>query len=192
MKDTGTELVAEIGGVEVLRYVYRPDTALFEAPKPYFHPLRTTAGDLVSSFRPHDHRWHKGIQMTAPWVSGENFWGGGTFVDALAYDETTGRVHWFDPPQRGAGARRHSAVRAEQRAVQIGGDDAGTQVRGRHAPIVSNLSQRPSGTVVPAAAHAGFRESAWSSDRRGHYPNPPTKAAESENSPAVHIAGTKV
>ncbi|SFD45055.1 PmoA family protein [Streptomyces aidingensis] len=80
LKDTGTELIVEIRGVEVLRYVYRPDTAGFEAPKPYFHPLRTTAGDVVTCFRPHDHRWHKGIQMTASWVSGENFWGGGTYV----------------------------------------------------------------------------------------------------------------
>lgn len=80
MKDTGTELIAEIGGVEVLRYVYRPDMAPSESPKPYFHPLRTLAGDVVTGYRPHDHRWHKGLQMTVSHLSGQNFWGGGSYV----------------------------------------------------------------------------------------------------------------
>lgn len=82
MKDTGTELVAELGGVEVMRYVYRPDMPQYESPKPYFHPLRTLSGDLVTGYRPHDHRWHKGLQMTASWLSGQNFWGGGSYVHA--------------------------------------------------------------------------------------------------------------
>ncbi|WP_084960588.1 PmoA family protein [Thermoactinospora rubra] len=81
LKDTGTELVCEAGGVELFRYVYRPDMPVFEAPKPYFHPMRTLAGNIVTCYRPHDHRWHKGLQFTASWVSGENFWGGGTYVD---------------------------------------------------------------------------------------------------------------
>ncbi|GAB3107902.1 PmoA family protein [Streptomyces calidiresistens] len=81
LHDNGTEVSARVGGVEVARYHYRPRMALFESPKPYLHPLRTTAGDTVTAYRPHDHVWHKGVQMTAPWVSGENFWGGGTYVD---------------------------------------------------------------------------------------------------------------
>ncbi|GII76345.1 oxidoreductase [Sphaerisporangium rufum] len=81
LRDTGTELVAEAGGVELLRYVYQPDMAEFEGRKPYFHPLRSTAGDVVTGYRPNDHRWHKGLQMTASHVSGQNFWGGGSFVD---------------------------------------------------------------------------------------------------------------
>ncbi|MDH2424370.1 PmoA family protein [Sphaerisporangium sp. TRM90804] len=80
MKDTGTELVAEAGGVELMRYVYRPRMPAFEGPKPYVHPLRTLAGDVVSCYRPHDHRWHKGLQMTVSHLSGQNFWGGGSFV----------------------------------------------------------------------------------------------------------------
>lgn len=80
LKDTGTELVAEAGGVELMRYVYRPDFPAFEGSKPYAHPLRTRSGDVVSGYRPHDHRWHKGLQMTVSNLSGQNFWGGGSYV----------------------------------------------------------------------------------------------------------------
>ncbi|MDB1090063.1 PmoA family protein [Streptomyces sp. ACA25] len=103
MKDTGTELIADIDGVEVMRYVYRPDTPVFEAPKPYIHPLRTLRGDVVSAYRPHDHPWHKGVQMTAPWVSGQNFWGGGTYVDPtqeyvdLPNNGTMRHEEWLSP-----------------------------------------------------------------------------------------------
>jgi hypothetical protein len=80
-----TALAAVARDVEILRYVYRPDTPAFEGPKPYFHPVRTLAGDLVTGFRPHDHRWHRGIQMTASHVSGQNFWGGGSYVRDRGY-----------------------------------------------------------------------------------------------------------
>jgi hypothetical protein len=78
-------LSVSLRGVEVLRYVYLPDTIPFEGPKPYFHPVRTLAGDVVTGFRPHDHRWHRGLQMTASHVSGENFWGGGSYVRDQGY-----------------------------------------------------------------------------------------------------------
>jgi hypothetical protein len=70
----------EHDGIRLLRYVYRPEGDAREAPKPYIHPLRTLAGDIVTGYRPHDHRWHKGLQLTGSHVSGENFWGGGTYV----------------------------------------------------------------------------------------------------------------
>jgi hypothetical protein len=73
------------GDVELLRYVHDPVMDPFEGPKPYLHPVRTLAGDVVTGYRPHDHRWHKGIQMTASHVSGENFWGGGSYVRDRGY-----------------------------------------------------------------------------------------------------------
>ncbi|WP_439656945.1 PmoA family protein [Lentzea sp. HUAS TT2] len=78
-------LVVAAGDVELLRYVHRPSTPAFEGPKPYLHPVRTLAGDVVTAFRPHDHRWHKGVQMTATDVSGQNFWGGVTYVRDQGY-----------------------------------------------------------------------------------------------------------
>jgi hypothetical protein len=78
-------LVVSVGDVELFTYVHQPSTPAFEGPKPYLHPVRTLAGDVVTAFRPHDHRWHKGVQMTATDVSGENFWGGVTYVRDQGY-----------------------------------------------------------------------------------------------------------
>lgn len=72
-------------GRPLFRYVYAPDTAPHESPKPYLHPLRTLAGHLVTDFRPHDHPWHTGLCMTLVSVSGENFWGGPTYVHGSGY-----------------------------------------------------------------------------------------------------------
>ncbi|MCX2951718.1 PmoA family protein [Lentzea sp. NEAU-D7] len=123
-------LTASVGDVELFRYVYRPSTPAFEGPKPYLHPVRTLAGDVVTAFRPHDHRWHKGVQMTATDVSGENFWGGVTYVrdrgyaalsnvgtmrheefevDGARFDE---RLSWFtEEEERWVGESRSFAVR---------------------------------------------------------------------------------
>ncbi|MEV6605807.1 PmoA family protein [Kutzneria sp. NPDC051319] len=81
----GGFLAVRVGDVELFRYVCRPVTTPFEGPKPYLHPVRTLVGDVVTAYRPHDHRWHKGIQMTATDVSGQNFWGGVTYVRDKGY-----------------------------------------------------------------------------------------------------------
>ncbi|MEE1927424.1 PmoA family protein [Streptomyces sp. TRM 70351] len=67
-------------GTELLRYHYRPGLPAAECPMPYAHPLRTLSGGTVTGNRPHDHRWHKGLSMTASHLSGQNFWGGGTYT----------------------------------------------------------------------------------------------------------------
>lgn len=77
-------------GTELFRYHYRPDLPPSECPSPYVHPLRTLAGRVVSGHRPHDHRWHKGLAMTASHLSGQNFWGGGTYTPGAALDATPG------------------------------------------------------------------------------------------------------
>lgn len=75
-----TTLAESAHGRELFRYTYRPDLPERECPAPYFHPLRTLAGDAVTAHRPNDHRWHKGLAMTASHLSGHNFWGGGTYT----------------------------------------------------------------------------------------------------------------
>ncbi|TDE09956.1 hypothetical protein E1269_13210 [Jiangella asiatica] len=65
------------GGTELCRYTYLSDADQVEAPQPYFHPVRTVAGDLVTLHRPWDHPWHKGISLAMPNVDDANFWGGG-------------------------------------------------------------------------------------------------------------------
>ncbi|MFI6348222.1 PmoA family protein [Streptomyces sp. NPDC050560] len=81
----------EATGTELFAYVYRPEAA-FEAPKPYLHPLRTLSGALVTDYRPNDHRWHKGVQLTASHLSGQNLWGGNTYVHGEGYLKLPERV----------------------------------------------------------------------------------------------------
>jgi len=81
----GRSLTVRRGGDELLTYVYRPDTDPRESPKPLFHPVRTLGGSVVTGFRPHDHTWHQGIQMTCAELSGQNFWGGVTWVTGEGY-----------------------------------------------------------------------------------------------------------
>lgn len=91
LTDDGAALTVHLAGspegerTELLSYVYRPTDVQLESPRPYFHPVRTVAGDLVSLFRPHDHVWHKGIAWSLPNVGPHNFWGGPTFVEGSGY-----------------------------------------------------------------------------------------------------------
>ncbi|WP_436530877.1 PmoA family protein [Actinoplanes sp. HUAS TT8] len=85
-------------GTRLFTYVYRPDTVQLESPKPYLHPIRTLAGDLVSLFRPHDHVWHKGIAWSLPHVGEHNFWGGPTYVHGRFY---------VQQPNNGSAVHRH-------------------------------------------------------------------------------------
>ena len=71
--------------VQLFSYVYNSRVPAVESPRPYFHPLRTLKGNLVSGFRPHDHRWHHGLSMTCANLSGHNFWGGPTYLRDEGY-----------------------------------------------------------------------------------------------------------
>ncbi|WP_392674656.1 PmoA family protein [Streptomyces sp. LN785] len=106
-------------GVELMRYVYRPE-ARWEAPKPYIHPLRTLSDRVVTDYRPNDHRWHKGLQLTASHVSGQNLWGGNTYVHGEGYLALPDRV----------GSMAHR-----------GFDDV--SVRGGRATVAERLSWHP-------------------------------------------------
>src|SRR5256714_3868519 len=85
-------------GQPLFRYVYEPATAPGEAPKPYFHPVHTLVGNVVTLARPHDHLWHTGIAMTSAHLSGQNFWGGPTYVRDSGYvwRKDQGRIHHQD------------------------------------------------------------------------------------------------
>ncbi|MEQ0560140.1 PmoA family protein [Amycolatopsis sp. NEAU-NG30] len=74
-----------LGDVVLAEYVVEPPTPAGDSPKPYLHPLRTTAGEVVTAIRPHDHTWHNGLQFTMAHLSGENFWGGRTYVRGRGY-----------------------------------------------------------------------------------------------------------
>ncbi|MGJ5750033.1 methane monooxygenase PmoA-like [Streptomyces puniciscabiei] len=78
-------------GVDLFAYVYRAEAA-WEAPRPYLHPVRTLTGAVVTDHRPNDHRWHKGLSLTASHLSGANLWGGNTYVHGQGYLELPERV----------------------------------------------------------------------------------------------------
>ena len=79
LQDDGTAITGRWDDAELFRYIYLPSDAQLESPRPYFHPVRTLGGDVVSLYRPHDHVWHKGIALSMPNVGPENFWGGATY-----------------------------------------------------------------------------------------------------------------
>ena len=72
-------------GQDLVTYVYAPDDVQLESPRPYFHPVSTLGGGLVTLLRPHDHVWHKGIAWSLPNVGPHNFWGGPNYVHCQGY-----------------------------------------------------------------------------------------------------------
>ena len=68
--DVGTSI--ELSNPEsrcpVWKYVYGGK------PKPFFHPLCTPSGHVLTNFEPHDHVWHRGLWFTIKFINGENFW----------------------------------------------------------------------------------------------------------------------
>lgn len=96
LEQTQNALSFTTGGVELCRYIWRPDNVQLESPRPYLHPLRTLGGEVVSLYRPHDHVWHKGITLALPNVSETNFWGGPTYVRDHGYqrlDNNGSQIH---------------------------------------------------------------------------------------------------
>ncbi len=85
-------------GQLLFKYVYESKNPAVESPRPYFHPLRTLAGNEVSLTRPHDHLWHTGLSMCIAQLSGENFWGGATYVRERGYVQldNNGRIQHTD------------------------------------------------------------------------------------------------
>ncbi|SBT66280.1 Methane oxygenase PmoA [Micromonospora sediminicola] len=91
-KDAGPAEVARdaeerlvVAGVEVARYVVRPDLDPRHGPRPHLHPVRTRAGTPVTDARPADHVWHLGASLAVQDVDGANLWGGRTYVRDLGY-----------------------------------------------------------------------------------------------------------
>lgn len=124
------------GDALLYRYVYRPDTPEAESPRPYFHPLRTLAGDTVTIFRAHDHLWHHGLSMTTAYVSGQNFWGGPTYIQDEGYRHlpNNGRqehVEWEEMASERMVERLRWVTQAgevwfeERRQIRLAGIDAG-------------------------------------------------------------------
>ena len=42
--------------------------------KPYFHPLSTMDGSLITGLRPEDHPWHRAVWFSWKYINGLNYW----------------------------------------------------------------------------------------------------------------------
>jgi hypothetical protein len=107
-----TSASIRVADVTIAEYVFLPNAPTAEAPKPYLHPLRSLSGGPMSVYRPWDHRWHKGLQMTWSHVSGENFWGGPTFALGEGY-------RWIDNLGR-MDHQRFTSTETSDGAVTLG------------------------------------------------------------------------
>ncbi|MEV0647101.1 PmoA family protein [Phytomonospora sp. NPDC050363] len=79
-EDPPEVLPLRAAGRDVAEYVWNPQVALGNSPRPYLHPVRTLAGLVVTEAGPDSHRHQFGISIAAPDIDGSNFWGGRTFV----------------------------------------------------------------------------------------------------------------
>jgi Methane oxygenase PmoA len=86
-RDVDGSVTARYCNRELFRYVYQPGEPELESPRPFFHPVRTLGGDVVSLYRPHDHVWHKGIAWSLAEVGGMNFWGGPSYRRDQGYQQ---------------------------------------------------------------------------------------------------------
>lgn len=85
LRESDNALSVGFGPKPLFDYVYEPDDPQLESPRPYFHPVRTLGGELVTLFRPDDHVWHRGIAWSLPNVDSANFWGGVTYLRDKGY-----------------------------------------------------------------------------------------------------------
>ncbi|MEY4686871.1 MAG: hypothetical protein RIR76_894 [Verrucomicrobiota bacterium] len=108
--------LATAAGTELWRYCFRPDTPADESRRPYFHPVRSLAGDALTNFRPNDHAWHHGLSLTLGSAGGVNFWGGPSYRPADGYrlrGDHGAQVH------RGWGALEAGRIEEELEWVKV-------------------------------------------------------------------------
>jgi hypothetical protein len=78
--DRPTALDFVWGDLPLMSYVFGARPEAWECVKPFVHPIRTLAGDVVTGFRPRDHRWHTGLFLGFSKIADQDFWGGPTWV----------------------------------------------------------------------------------------------------------------
>jgi len=49
-------------------------SAVWDAPRPFLHPVTTPAGAVLTVEAPADHPWHHALWFAIKFVNGENFW----------------------------------------------------------------------------------------------------------------------
>jgi hypothetical protein len=109
----------------LFRYTYAPTFDSWEARKPFLHPIHTLAGNEVTCFRPHDHVWHKGMQMTMANLSGQNFWGGFSYVRDQGYVklDNVGRMEHVEWEELACDGEREFVLRERLKWITAAGQE---------------------------------------------------------------------
>jgi hypothetical protein len=74
-----------VGGRPLARLRTGYDLPAAHSPRPFIHPIHTPSGVVVTDLAPADHPWHAGLSLAVADVSGDNLWGGNTFVAGQGY-----------------------------------------------------------------------------------------------------------
>jgi hypothetical protein len=101
-------------------------SAVWDAPRPFLHPVRTPGGALLTVDAPADHPWHHALWFTIKFVNGENFWEEydefGTLrardVEQLADGGVRATIDWVRPDGRTVALTETRTIRT----VAIGED----------------------------------------------------------------------
>lgn len=128
-------------------------SCVWDAPRPFVHPLTTPAGAVLSVEAPADHPWHHALWFTIKFVNGENFWeeyGEFGTLRTLTIEEspsgddtvseTTARIEWIAPD--GSTPRLH-----ETRTIRTEAIDAAAYaidwIETIEAPVDTVLDRTP-------------------------------------------------
>jgi hypothetical protein len=190
VEDAGATEV-RYGRIALLRYVHEPHAPAVECVKPFAHPVRTLHGDIVTAFRPADHRWHTGLFLGFSKIDDQDFWGGPTWIADRGWVQLDNvgsirHTNWEALETNGRSARLVESLEwyaangerwlAERRLLEVGGVDA---VRGAWTLdiefVLRNVSDRRhtfssvATAGLPGYGYGGFSWRGPRSFEAGHF-----------------------
>jgi len=120
---------------------------VWDAPRPYVHPLTTPAGAVLSVEAPADHPWHHALWFTIKFVNGENFWEEygefgtlRTTAVETAGDITTAHLDWIAPDGESVRLRETR----ELRTTSLGPDAYAIDwIETLQVPVITELDRTP-------------------------------------------------
>ncbi len=81
---TGSSVALLRGKTTVWQFNYAPGCG-----KPYFHPVASLDGAVLTEYRPADHPWHYGLWFSWKYINGVNFW-----EENRKTHKSQGQLHW--------------------------------------------------------------------------------------------------
>lgn len=86
VREVGEGVLEGFAGTHcVFRYHTQPASDRDHAPRPFFHPVYTLRGCVITDYLPADHTWHHGISLAIPLVNQTSLWGGPTYIHGQGY-----------------------------------------------------------------------------------------------------------